>query len=177
MESVLLCIIYINHLSSFLFLGGSISSRSLFFSGSGFTFSEENNVPKNFISLEPRVHLFGLRVRFFDFITSMTPRIASKCSSVLLVAIIRSSCSDKNLEYGWKLFSKQHLVQLEQVLPPFCVWYSDRVCYLHEMLLKLETSYIVQVAKMLIWSLIYWSNSYLITKVFYLLYKGNYWYQ
>ena len=61
MKSLLLCIIYIKYLSSSMFLGSCRSSRALFFSGSGFTPSEENNIPQNFISFEPKVYLFGLR--------------------------------------------------------------------------------------------------------------------
>ena len=62
------------------------------FSGSGFTPSEGNKSPQNFTAFKPKVHLIGLRVRFFDLITSMASRIASKCSSVLFVAIMMSLC-------------------------------------------------------------------------------------
>ena len=92
MKLLLYCIIYINELRSSLFLGDCRSSRGLIFSGSGFTPSEENNIPPNFFFFEPKVDLFGLRVRFFDLITSMVSQIASKCSSVLSVAIMRLSC-------------------------------------------------------------------------------------
>ena len=89
MKSLLLYAIHISSLSSSLLLGDCISARSLTFSRSDFT-SLDDNIIQKYISFELKEHLFRLRERSFDLITSLTSRIASKYSPMLSVAIMRS---------------------------------------------------------------------------------------
>ena len=80
---------YIQAVCSSLFLGDCISARSLAFYGSDFN-SLDDNILQKYISFELKEHSFRLRVRFFDLITSMTLRIASKYYPMFSVAIMRS---------------------------------------------------------------------------------------
>ena len=89
MKSLLLYAIHTSSLSSSLFLGDCISARSLTFYGSDFN-SLDDNILQKYISFELKEHSFRLRVRFFDLITSMTLRIASKYYPMFSVAIMRS---------------------------------------------------------------------------------------
>ena len=63
-RSLLLYIMQMKDLSSSLSFGGSIFSKALTFSGSGFTPSEVNSMPQNLIYDLPKIHFSWFKVRF-----------------------------------------------------------------------------------------------------------------